>query len=125
MGSVHGGCFGDPELTGEGTWRKHVSGIKKRTPDLRGFFKFLVVPTGFEPATSALRGRRPEPLDDGTMWRIVVVYREWQGSSRTYFVKPRNTRTARCKKLAGVEGVEPSHTVPETAVLPLDDTPVR
>ena len=26
--------------------------------------------------------------------------------------------------MAGVEGVEPSHTVPETAVLPLDDTPV-
>ena len=28
------------------------------------------------------------------------------------------------EKMAGVEGVEPSHTVPETAVLPLDDTPV-
>ena len=27
--------------------------------------------------------------------------------------------------MAGVEGVEPSHTAPETAVLPLDDTPVR
>ena len=26
--------------------------------------------------------------------------------------------------MAGVEGVEPSHTAPETAVLPLDDTPV-
>ena len=26
--------------------------------------------------------------------------------------------------MAGVEGVEPSHTVPETAVLPLDDTPM-
>ena len=25
------------------------------------------------------------------------------------------------EKMAGVEGVEPSHTVPETAVLPLDD----
>ena len=25
----------------------------------------LVAPTGFEPATSALRGRRPKPLDDG------------------------------------------------------------
>ena len=53
----------------------------------------LVAPTGFEPAISALRGRRPKPLDDGAM-------------------------------LAGVEGVEPSHTVPETAVLPLDDTPM-
>ena len=27
----------------------------------------LVAPTGFEPATSALRGRRPKPLDDGAM----------------------------------------------------------
>ena len=53
----------------------------------------MVAPTGFEPATSALRGRRPKPLDDGAT-------------------------------LAGVEGVEPSHTAPETAVLPLDDTPV-
>lgn len=57
-----------------------------------GFLFQLVAPTGFEPAISALRGRRPKPLDDGAM-------------------------------LAGVEGVEPSHTVPETAVLPLDDTP--
>lgn len=27
--------------------------------------------------------------------------------------------------MAGVEGVEPSHTAPEAAVLPLDDTPVK
>ena len=31
----------------------------------------------------------------------------------------------RSKKMAGVEGVEPSHTAPETAVLPLDDTPTE
>ena len=59
---------------------------------------FLVAPTGFEPATSALRGRRPKPLDDGAI-------------------------SAFGEKMAGVEGVEPSHTAPETAVLPLDDTP--
>ena len=61
----------------------------------------FVAPTGFEPATSALRGRRPKPLDDGATWCAVQ-----------YTVK-----------MAGVEGVEPSHTAPETAVLPLDDTP--
>ena len=61
-----------------------------------GFLFQLVAPTGFEPAISALRGRRPKPLDDEAI-RCVV---------------------------AGVEGVEPSHTVPETAVLPLDDTPI-
>ena len=60
---------------------------------------FLVAPTGFEPATSALRGRRPKPLDDGA------------------------TYVMRCRKMAGVGGVEPPHTAPETAVLPLDDTP--
>ncbi len=27
----------------------------------------MVAPTGFEPATSALRGRRPKPLDDGAI----------------------------------------------------------
>ena len=27
----------------------------------------LVAPTGFEPATFALRGRRPKPLDDGAI----------------------------------------------------------
>ena len=62
--------------------------------------KFLVAPKGFEPSTSALRGRRPKPLDDGATFGAVVIV------------------------MAGVEGVEPSHTAPETAVLPLDDTPV-
>ena len=65
--------------------------------------EFLVAPTGFEPATSALRGRRPKPLDDGATCQRCAL---------------------QCTvKMAGVEGVEPSHTVPETAVLPLDDTP--
>ena len=73
--------------------RKMLEDSKKKAErDARPFLFQLVAPTGFEPAISALRGRRPKPLDDGAM-------------------------------LAGVEGVEPSHTVPETAVLPLDDTP--
>ena len=53
----------------------------------------MVAWRGFEPPISALRGRRPKPLDDQA-------------------------------KMAGVEGVEPSHTAPETAVLPLDDIPM-
>ncbi len=61
-----------------------------------GRLEILVASTGFEPAISALRGRRPKPLDDEAISCLV----------------------------AGVEGVEPSHTVPETAVLPLDDTPI-
>ena len=38
---------------------------------------FLVAPTGFEPATSALRGRRPKPLDDGATY--VLRCRKWLG----------------------------------------------
>ena len=76
-----------------------LAGRKKSRP--RAARKFLVAPTGFEPATSALRGRRPKPLDDGS------------------------TKCHARKKMAGVEGVEPSHTAPETAVLPLDDTPTE
>ena len=39
---------------------------------------FLVAPTGFEPATSALRGRRPKPLDDGATL-CCAPCREWLG----------------------------------------------
>ena len=59
----------------------------------------LVPRTGFEPVISALRGRCPEPLDERGMYQTNNL-------------------------MAGVEGVEPSRAVPETGVLPLDDTPV-
>ena len=64
----------------------------------RGSCGFMVAWRGFEPPIFALRGRCPKPLDDQAVYRAL--------------------------KMAGVEGVEPSHTAPETAVLPLDDTPV-
>ena len=38
----------------------------------------LVAPTGFEPATSALRGRRPKPLDDGAT-SLRFSCRKWLG----------------------------------------------
>lgn len=59
----------------------------------------MVAWRGFEPPIFALRGRCPKPLDDQAI--------------------------CGCAEMAGVEGVEPSHTAPETAVLPLDDTPMR
>ena len=75
---------------------------KRKRPGLRAAdLGFLVAPTGFEPATSALRGRRPKPLDDGA------------------------TYVRRCVEMAGVGGVEPPHTAPETAVLPLDDKEMK
>ena len=58
----------------------------------------MVARTGFEPVISALRGRRPEPLDE----RAVSLGEQ---------------------QLAGMEGVEPPLTEPESAVLPLDDIP--
>ena len=58
----------------------------------------LVARTRFELVISALRGRRPEPLDE----RAIC-------SDST---------------LAGMEGVEPPLTEPESAVLPLDDIPM-
>ena len=60
----------------------------------------MVAWRGFEPPIFALRGRCPKPLDDQAICFAL-------------------------NEMAGVEGVEPSHTAPETAVLPLDDTPVR
>ena len=56
----------------------------------------MVARTGFEPVISALRGRCPKPLDE----------------------------RAKPKALAGIEGVEPPLTEPESAVLPLDDIPM-
>ena len=68
----------------------------------------LAARTGFEPVTSALRGRCPKPLDERAMLLEAV--------------------SAPCSlclgMLAGMEGVEPSLTEPESAVLPLDDIPV-
>ena len=48
--------------------RKMLEDSKKKAErDARPFLFQLVAPTGFEPAISALRGRRPKPLDDGAM----------------------------------------------------------
>ena len=59
----------------------------------------LVARTGFEPVISALRGRRPKPLDERASM--------WAG-----------------RKMAGMEGFEPPLTEPESVVLPLDDIPI-
>ncbi len=40
---------------------------KKPGTEIPGSYS-LVAPTRFELAISALRGRRPKPLDDGAMW---------------------------------------------------------
>ncbi len=67
----------------------------------------MVAPKGFEPSTSALRGRRPKPLDDGATCDALL----------------HSIRLPIKRQVAGVAGVEPTHMAPETTVLPLDDTP--
>ena len=85
-GDLHGGACGGADF-GE-----------KKKPTEKLAFKILVARTRFELVISALRGRRPKPLDERAIYQV--------------------------HHLAGVEGVEPSLTEPESAVLPLDDTPV-
>ncbi len=53
----------------------------------------MVAHTGFEPVISSLRGRCPRPLDECAVM------------------------------VAGDPGFEPGHTDPESAVLPLDESP--
>lgn len=55
--------------------RRAVSLITKKA-EAKASAVHLVAPTGFEPATFALRGRRPKPLDDGAIKRI---YQKWLG----------------------------------------------
>ena len=90
----------------------------------------LVLPIGFEPTISALRGRRPKPLDDGSICErlrralnqlvLPIGFEPTISALRGRRPKPLDDGSV----MAGVEGVEPSHTVPETAVLPLYYTPV-
>ena len=47
-------------------WRRSKPlGTKSKNPTRGGVFA-LVVPRGFEPLVSSVRGRHPRPLDDGT-----------------------------------------------------------
>ena len=73
------------ELAGGGAYEKAPTEVEA--------LQSLVARTRFELVISALRGRRPKPLDERAI-------------------------------MAGMEGVEPPLTEPESAVLPLDDIPV-
>ncbi len=44
--------------------------------------KKMVAPTGFEPATPALRGRRPKPLDDGATFMRASALMNDSGKER-------------------------------------------
>lgn len=68
------------------------AGAYEKAPTEVGALQSLVARTRFELVISALRGRRPKPLDERAI-------------------------------MAGMEGVEPPLTEPESAVLPLDDIP--
>ena len=66
----------------------------------------MVAHTGFEPVISALRGRCPRPLDE------CAPCRHWGRPSSIQWV-------------AGDRGFEPRLADPESAVLPLDESPFQ
>ena len=47
--------------------REPFSPVDNKKAEAYASAAHLVAPTGFEPATFALRGRRPKPLDDGAI----------------------------------------------------------
>ena len=61
-----------------GAWLKALLNISKAS--VQGVVK-LVLPRGFEPAVSALRGQRPRPLDDGSMVASEGIEPSTPGSS--------------------------------------------
>jgi hypothetical protein len=65
-----------------------------KTSCMNGVRSGLVAHRGFEPLISSLRGTRPRPLDE-----------------------------CATKKMAGDPGFEPGQADPESAVLPLDESP--
>ena len=71
--------------------------VEKREKGRKAALEQLVARTRFELVISALRGRRPEPLDERAIY-------DWED-------------------MAGIERVELPLTEPESAVLPLDDIP--
>ena len=74
------------------SYKPQKAGAYEKAPTEVEALQPLVARTRFELVISALRGRRPKPLDERAI-------------------------------MAGMEGVEPPLTEPESAVLPLDDTP--
>ena len=75
------------------SYKPQKAGAYEKAPTEVEALQPLVARTRFELVISALRGRRPKPLDERAI-------------------------------MAGMEGVEPPLTEPESAVLPLDDIPV-
>lgn len=72
-------------------------------------------PDGIRTRATALRGRRPRPLDDGAR-NFVLLWKLSKHSFQKFGVKIGRTS-------AGVPGLEPRMAVPETAVLPITPYP--
>lgn len=90
---------------------------KRQDRGLRSCHHFcLVAHGGFEPPISALRGRCPGPLDECATCACPTA----GGAAKSDALQG----TAIVPSLAGEGGFEPPHTDPESAVLPLDDSPI-
>jgi hypothetical protein len=88
----------------------------------RTFRRFCGSPKGIRIPVSALRGRRPRPLDDGAAMVQDLPTFGWPLQS-VATVGP--LQSAATEHNAAREGFEPSHAGSEPAVLPLDDLASR
>jgi hypothetical protein len=79
-----------------------------------------VSPPGVEPGLRPSHGRVPPPHSED-MSRAD----DWIRTSMIRLTKPAPSSVEPRRRSAGVEGFEPSSSDLETAILPLDDTPVH
>ena len=103
-----------------------------RTPQTG--LKHLCSPEGIRTLATALRGRRPRPLDDGALElqpgepyqiRLRVPNRPGLFSSLYFFsASSESLPLSRSSKAAGVPGLEPRLTEPESVVLPITPYPI-
>ena len=95
--------------------KRHTIRIYKETPSDYSEGVSFCSPDGIRTRATALRGRRPRPLDDGAR-NFVLLWKLSKHSFQKFGVKIGRTS-------AGVPGLEPRMAVPETAVLPITPYP--
>ena len=91
---------------------------------------FFCSPDGIRTRATALRGRRPRPLDDGARTRfkhvLFFALQELPFRAVLWKLSKLSLSESGCKIdriFAGVPGLEPRMAVPETAVLPITPYP--
>ncbi len=100
----------------------NISRTYEKTPRSMIGGSFLCSPDGIRTRATALRGRRPRPLDDGARTRFLnVVFQSCSWMLSKLSLSESGHKIDRIS--AGVPGLEPRMAVPETAVLPITPYP--